>query len=81
LDITTGNSTITAQLNSVLSINSDHIPVGDAVITGSGENSASPVTVHALAGFEVHTRHVRVFLQGAFAPSEIAAALGLRLAF
>lgn len=81
LDITTGTSTITAQLNSVLSINSDHLPVGDAVITGNGENSASPVTVHALAGLEVHTRHVRVFLQGAFAPSEIAAAFGLRLAF
>lgn len=81
LDLTTGKSSITAQLNSVLSINSNHIPVGDAVITGSGESSASPVTVHALAGLEVHTRHVRVFLQGALAQSEIAAALGLRLAF
>ncbi len=81
IDLTTGDSTITAQLNSVLSINSDHLPVGDAVITGSGENSASPVNVHALAGVAVHTRHVRVFLQGALAPGELAAALGLRMAF
>jgi hypothetical protein len=81
LDITTGSSTITAQLNSVLSINHDHLPVGDAVITGSGESSPSPVTVHALTGLEVHTRHVRVFLQGAFAPGETAAALGMRAAF
>jgi hypothetical protein len=81
LAIPTGNSTITAQLNSVLSINHDHLPVGDAVITGSGESSPSPVTVHALTGLEVHTRHVRVFLQGAFAPGETAAALGMRAAF
>ena len=54
----------------MLSINSDHLPVGDAVIIGSGENSASPLTVHAITGIAVHTRHARVFLQGAFAPGE-----------
>lgn len=81
IDVTSGSSTIKAQLNSVLSINSDHLPVGNAVIVGNGENSASPVTVHAVTGIEIHTRHVRVFLQGAFAPGETAVALGLRMAF
>jgi len=81
LSLTTGQSAITAQLNSVLSINHDHLPVGDAVITGSGENTPSPISVHALVGTEIHTRHVRVFLQGAFAPGETAASLGVRGAF
>jgi len=81
LSLTTGQSAITAQLNSVLSINHDHIPVGDAVITGSGENTPSPVSVHALVGAEIHMRHVRAFLQGAFAPGETAASLGVRGAF
>lgn len=79
--LTTGSSSITAQLNSVLSINADHLPVGNAVITGSGENTPSPISVHAIAGIEAHTRHARVFLQGAFAPGETAASIGLRLAF
>ncbi|HTL34001.1 MAG TPA: hypothetical protein VL326_12790 [Kofleriaceae bacterium] len=81
LSLTTGQSAITAQLSSVLSINHDHLPVGDAVITGSGENTPSPVSVHALVGTEIHTRHVRAFLQGAFAPGETAASLGVRGAF
>ena len=81
LAFTGGQSTITAQLDSVLSINHDHLPVGDAVITGSGENTPSPVSVHALVGTEIHLRHVRAFLQGAFAPGETAASLGVRAAF
>ena len=81
LDLTTGDSTINAQLNSVLSINADHVPVGNALITGSGQNAPSPVSVHALVGAAIHTRHVRVFLQGAFAPGETAASLGVRGAF
>jgi hypothetical protein len=81
LAFTGGQSTITAQLNSVLSINHDKLPVGNAVITGSGENTPSAVSVHALVGAAIHTRHVRVFLQGAFAPGETAASLGVRGAF
>lgn len=81
LDLTTGNSTITANLSSVLSINADHLPVGMAVITGSGEAPPSTVSVHALAGIGVHTRHARVYLQGALAPGETAVSVALRLAF
>jgi hypothetical protein len=81
LAFTGGQSTINAQLDSVLSINHDQLPVGSAVITGSGENTPSAVSVHALVGTELHTRHVRVFLQGAFAPGETAASLGVRGAF
>lgn len=77
---TTGDSTITAELDSVLSINSDHLPIGNAVITGSGESSPSAASAHALAGIAVHTRHVRVSLQGAFAPSELSVSLGVRIA-
>ena len=77
--LTTGNSTITAELDSVLSINSDHLPVGDAVITGSGESTPSVASVHGLAGLALHTRHVRVFVQGAVAPGELSAGIGLRV--
>jgi hypothetical protein len=78
--LTTGDSTITARLESVLSINSDHLPIGNAVITGSGESTPSVASAHALAGIAIHTRYVRVFLQGAFAPSELSVSLGLRIA-
>lgn len=76
----TGDSTVTAELDSVLSINRDHLPVGNAVITGSGDSSPSTASAHALAGFAIHTRHARVFLQGALAPSEVSVSLGLRIA-
>jgi hypothetical protein len=75
-----GDSTITAQLDSQLSINSDLEPIGMATISGSGESSPSALTVHALVGLMIHTRYVRVFLQGGFAPGELAASFGLRIA-
>lgn len=81
LTITTGTSTITAQLNSVLSFTGDHIPVGDAVITGSGENAPSTIGAHAITGLAIHTRYARFFLQGTFASGETAASLGVRGAF
>lgn len=77
--LTTGESTIRAELESQLSINADELPIGTATIVGSGENTPSTATVHALAGVEVHTRHARVFLQGAFAPGELSVGLGLRV--
>ena len=81
LTLTTGSSTIQAQLSSVLSINSDHLPVGNATITGSGENTPSTLGAHAITGLAIHTRHVRFFLQGTFASGETAASLGVRGAF
>lgn len=80
LDLTAGSSTIVAQLDSLLTINSDDLPVGNAVITGSDSDSPSPVTVHGLLGIQLHTRHVRVALQGAMAPGETAITLGFRIA-
>ena len=80
VDLTGGSSTIEARLDSVLSINADNLPVGTAVITGSGASSPSAVTVHALAGLALHTKYVRVFVQGAVAPGELAAAIGVRFA-
>jgi hypothetical protein len=80
LDLTTGDSTVVAELNSTLSINADQLPIGSAVITGSGENSPSAVSGHALVGFGIHTRYVRVSLQAAFAPGETAVNIGLRIA-
>jgi hypothetical protein len=77
--LTTGDSTISAQLDSLLTINSDNIPVGTATITGSGESSPSALSLHAIAGFMIHTRHARIFLQGAFAPGELSIGLGLRM--
>ncbi len=80
LDLTAGSSGIVAQLTSALTINENNLPVGTAVITGTDSSSASPVTVHALVGFEIHTRHVRVAFQGAVAPGETAVNVGLRIA-
>ncbi|HEX5059305.1 MAG TPA: hypothetical protein VFV99_08100, partial [Kofleriaceae bacterium] len=79
LVLTTGDSTITAQLDSQLSINADMLPVGNATITGSGDSGPSAATVHALVGAMIHTRHARIFLQGAFAPDELSVSLGLRM--
>lgn len=81
LTLTTGSSTVVAQLNSVLSINSNRLPVGDAVITGSGEGAPSTFSAHAITGLAIHTRHIRFLLQGAFASEETAASLGVRGAF
>jgi hypothetical protein len=77
--LTTGSSTIDAQLQSELSINSDNLPVGSATISGNGESSPSTASVHAIVGAMIHTRYARVFAQGTFAPGELAVALGLRV--
>lgn len=80
LVLTGGDSTITAQLDSLLTINSNMLPVGTARIVGTGENTPSVATVHGLAGLAIHTRHARFFLQGALAPDELSVSLGLRIA-
>jgi hypothetical protein len=80
LDLTVGSSEIVAQLTSALSINADNLPIGTAVITGSDSASPSPITAHALVGFAIHTRHVRVAIQGLVAPGETAVNIGLRIA-
>jgi hypothetical protein len=78
--LTAGNSTVTAELDSVLSYTHDRIPVGTATIVGSGEHAPSALAVYALGGVALHTRHVRAFLQGAVAPGELGVSVGLRLA-
>jgi hypothetical protein len=80
LVLTGGDSTITAQLDSLLTINSNNLPVGTAMIVGTGDNTPSVATVHGIAGLAIHTRHARFFLQGALAPDELSVSLGLRMA-
>ncbi len=76
-----GSSTVTAMLDSVMVINADDVPIGTAVITATETDGPSTVTVHGLAGIALHTRHVRVFVQGVIAPEERAVSLGLRAGF
>ena len=80
LDVTLGSSDINAVLDGDLTINKEMTPIGTAKITASGSDGPSPVSAHALAGLEVHTRYVRFFVQGAIAPSQEAVTLGLRIA-
>ena len=80
LDLTLGSSDINAVLDGGLTVNADMEPIGTAHITASGHDGPSPVSAHALAGIELHTRHVRFYVQGAIAPSQEAVTLGLRIA-
>ncbi|HEY5925803.1 MAG TPA: hypothetical protein VIV11_29150 [Kofleriaceae bacterium] len=77
--LATGGSQINAQLDSELTINEEMLPVGNATIDGTGENGPSAASAHAIAGAMLHTRHIRVFVQGTFASDELALALGLRV--
>jgi hypothetical protein len=80
LDLTTGSSDINAVLQGDLTVNKDMMPIGTAMITASGSDGPSAFSAHALAGFEVHTRHVRFYVQGAIAPAQEAVSIGLRIA-
>jgi hypothetical protein len=80
IDVTFGSSDISAILNGDLTINSEMMPIGTAKITASGKSGPDTLSVHALGGIELHTRYVRVYVQGAIAPSEDAVSLGLRVA-
>jgi len=80
VDLTFGSSDISAVLSGDLTVNSDMQPIGTAKITASGASGPDSLGVHALGGIELHTRHVRVFLQGAVSPGEDAVTLGLRVA-
>jgi len=80
LDLTAGSSEIVAQLDSVLSINADQLPVGTAIITASDSDAPHPFSVHGIVGLGIHTQHVRLALQGTFSPGETAINLAFRLA-
>lgn len=79
LDFTFGSSQITAMLDGTMTMNSDHVPIGTAMITGTGTGGPDLVSVHTLAGLELHTRYFRLFLQGALAPGEEALTFGMRV--
>jgi len=81
VDLTLGSSEIVAQLDSQLTYTAERIPIGSATIVGTGENGPTTLSAHAIAGVAIHTRHVRAFLQGVFAPGETQLALGTRAAF
>lgn len=78
--LTLGTSSVTAELDSILSYTGNQIPVGNAIIVGSGENGPSTLNAHALGGLAIHTRHVRFVMQGVVAPGEFGVSLGLRAA-
>jgi hypothetical protein len=80
LDVTAGSSDINAVLQGDMTINKDPINIGTAMITASGSDGPSAVSAHALAGVELHTRHVRLYVQGAIAPAQEAVSIGLRVA-
>jgi hypothetical protein len=80
IDATFGSSDINAVLDGNLTINKDMEPIGTATVTESGHGGPSTVSAHALAGLELHTRHVRIYAQGAIAPSDESLTLGLRIA-
>lgn len=81
VSFTGGESTITASLNSLLTINADRQPIGNAIIVGEGASSPSTANVYALGGLAIHTRHVRVFLNFAKSPGELAVSIGTRAVF
>jgi hypothetical protein len=80
LDLAAGSSTVEARLDSLLTINSERLPIGNAVITGSDSGSPSPFGVRALGGFGIHTGHVRVSVLGAYASDQLAVSIGVRIA-
>jgi hypothetical protein len=80
VDLTFGSSDISAVLDGDLTVNTEMTPIGTAKITASGSSGPDTVSVHALGGIELHTRYMRVYLQGAIAPSEDAVTFGLRIA-
>ncbi len=80
VDLTLGSSVVTIGLDGDLLVDSDTNPIGTANITASGTENPDLLSVHALAGLELHTRHVRFYVQGAISPSEDVVSVGLRFA-
>lgn len=78
-ELATGSSEIEVALDSDLTINADRLPIGTALIQASDSSSPDALALHALAGLQIHTRHVRVALQGTIADGVWAVALGLRV--
>lgn len=82
IDVTAGSTTITAALESQLSMFKDNpVALGEATIDADGSSSPSTLTSHALGGIELHTTHFRMFTQGVVAPGQVGVALGMRAAF
>jgi hypothetical protein len=81
IGLTEGSSTIVARLNSELSYTADRIPVGNALIIGSGSSEPTAASVHGLLGVMVHAGRVRVFGQGIKASGMSGINIGARAAF
>ncbi len=78
-ELATGESEIEVALESDLTINSDRIPIGSALITASDSSSPDALAFHALAGLQLHTRYVRIAVQGTVADGVWSVALGVRV--
>jgi hypothetical protein len=81
LDLTTGESTLTAALDGDMTVTSDGTNVGHVNITASGTQTPTPVTVHALGGMQFDGGFIQIYTQAVVTPSITALALGLRAAF
>jgi hypothetical protein len=79
LDLTAGGSTIAAALDGDLTVTQDGTQVGHVTIVASGDETASPVTVHALGGIQVDAVHFHIFAQGVVAPDVRGLSFGVRL--
>lgn len=81
IDVTGGGSTLTVQLDGDLTITQDATNVGHVVITASGDNSAPPLSAHALAGLQLEAPHFQLVVQGLVTPSVYGANVGIRVVF
>lgn len=78
LELATGSSDVTIALDSVLTVNDERTPIGTARITGSDSRAPDAIKVHAFAGLQFHTRHVRIAAQTAVQDGAFSVALGVR---
>jgi hypothetical protein len=81
VDLTTGESTLTAMLDGDMNVTSDGTNVGHVTITATGTQTPTPVTAHAILGTQVDAGYVQIYLQSVVTPSITALALGVRGAF
>ena len=78
LELATGSSEVNVALDSLLTINDERIPIGNAQITGTDSRGPDAVKFHAFAGLQIHTRHVRLATQTAVQDGAFSVAVGLR---
>jgi hypothetical protein len=80
IDLSTGSSTIDASLTGDLKSKDGATSYGTAVIGASGNNSASPAAIRALAGVQLNLAWLKIFVQGNLSQTPAASvSFGARL--